>query len=150
MALALLAAIFAPAAHAQEQRLYLSDRFSETADPAADIRAATALANGRHILLDVGGDWCPWCRMIDRAIQDDAQVRAAYVAAFIIVKINYSRAHPNAAFLSQYPDAAGYPHFFVLDQTGAFVASQPTDVFEEGRGYNREKLLAFARTWAPR
>ena len=141
------AAGFAQAEEAPEAKLYLSDTYNETADPAADVQRAIEEADGRHILLEVGGDWCVWCKILDKYLEDNTDVREAFGESFMIVKINFSREHPNTEFLGGFPEAEGYPHFYVLDSDGGLLASQGTAELEEGKGYNRTRMLEFAERW---
>ena len=123
--------------------------FEESADPYADLQTAIDMAQDeeKYILLDVGGEWCSWCHLIDAYIETNAPTREAFACAFVILKVNYSEDNPNEEFLSQYPERQGYPHFFVLDSEGEFVASQGTGDLEEGRGYNEAAMVGFAEPY---
>ena len=138
---------FAQAETAPEAKLYLSDTYNETADPAADVQQAIQEADGRRILLEVGGNWCVWCKILDKYLADHTDVRDAFGESFMIVKVNFSRDNPNTEFLSAYPEAEGYPQFYVLDTDGSFLATQGTAELEEGKGYNRARMLEFAKRW---
>nr|WP_321361042.1 thioredoxin family protein [uncultured Hyphomonas sp.] len=138
---------FAQAEAAPEAKLYLSDTYNETADPAADVQQAIQEADGRRILLEVGGNWCVWCKLLDGYMEANPDVRKAFGESFMIVKVNFSREHPNTEFLGAYPEAEGYPQFYVLDTDGSFLAAQGTAELEEGKGYNRARMLEFAKRW---
>lgn len=129
--------------------LYLFPAYDVKRDPAADVMLASekAHAEGKRILLEIGGHWCVWCHLLDNYIAVNDDVRDAFGASFVIVKVNYSDDNENAAFLSQYPKVAGYPHFFVLDADGKFLGSQDTSELEHGRGYEHDKMIAFAAKW---
>jgi thiol:disulfide interchange protein len=145
LALALLAvATFAGA-------LDLPKKFDATRDPAKDVAAAAAAAKdqGKRVLVDVGGEWCVWCHIMDDFIAANPDVRAAVESNYIFVKVNWSPQNKNEAFLSTLPAVKGYPHLFVLDGDGKLVHSQDTDLLEEGRGYNKAKFLLFLGKWAP-
>ncbi len=45
-----------------------SQGYDETRDPARDLAAATAKASaeGKKVLLLVGGEWCSWCQEMNR------------------------------------------------------------------------------------
>ena len=144
VALVLLAVACAAAA------LDLPDKFDPSRDPAKDVAAAAAAAKaqGTRVLVDVGGEWCAWCHIMDDFIAANPDVRAAVDANYVLVKVNWSRENKNEAFLSAYPRINGYPHLFVLDGDRKLVHSQETDVLEQGRGYDKTKFLAFLRKWA--
>ncbi|MCL1634683.1 thioredoxin family protein [Luteimonas sp. SX5] len=129
----------------------LAAEFDPKRDPANDLQLAIAAAQGqgKRIILDVGGDWCGWCRRLDALVDKDAAIRAFRDSHFVWVKVNYSEENENKRFLSQFPQAKGYPHLFVLDSDGDLLHSQFTGVLEQGKGYDRDKLIAFLKKWAP-
>lgn len=125
--------------------------FDPKRDAAQDISRAVAEAkkSGRRIMLDVGGDWCSWCHLLDRMFERNAKLREQREQHFIWVKVNYSPENKNEAVLARYPKFKGYPHIFVLDGDGNFLHSQDTSLLEEGKGYSLEKLTAFLDRWKP-
>jgi len=120
-------------------------------DPAADLKAAVqqAKGSGRRILLEVGGEWCGWCHVLDKLIDSDKEVAARLRDGFVVVKVNWSPENENSRFLGAYPPIYGYPHYFVLESDGTYLRSQPVDAFSKGNGYDRGKLLAFLKQWSP-
>ncbi len=133
----------------------LNTRFDPARDPAADLAVAQADARrtGRRIVLDVGGEWCSWCHLLDAFIEGDSEIRTLRDEGFVWMKVNYSEDNENAAFLSQFPAIKGYPHLFVLDADGKLLHSQFTGELEadkgQPKGYNRERFLGFLQAWAP-
>jgi thioredoxin-related protein len=121
-------------------------------DAARDIEAATAEAKrtGKHVLLEVGGKWCGWCRTMDKYFEDHPALLDLREKNFVTVKINFSPENENKAVLGRYPKIPGYPHLFVLDQKGKLLRSQDTSPLEEGRSYDLERFTAFLKEWAPR
>lgn len=128
----------------------LDGDFDPTRDPASDLQIAIAAAQreGKRIILDVGGDWCAWCQRMDALLRGDAGLRSLRDENFVWVKVNYSEENENRRFLSRFPRAKGYPHLFVLDADGKLLHSQFTGVLEQGKGYDRDKLIAFLKKWA--
>ncbi|HXC17056.1 MAG TPA: thioredoxin family protein [Holophagaceae bacterium] len=124
--------------------------FDPTRDSARDLEAAKAEAHksGRRILLDVGGNWCSWCRLMDKWFTEHAAAREARDKAFVVVPVNFSPENKNEAFLGQFPKVDGYPHFFVLDADGKLVRDQSTGDLEDGRGYSEAKMTAFIKEWS--
>jgi thiol:disulfide interchange protein len=120
-------------------------------DPAADVRAAVPVArkSGKRILLEVGGEWCVWCHVLEDLVAGDKKVGRALRDGFVVVKVNWSPDNENARFLSAYPPIPGYPHFFVLESNGTYLHSQRPDAFTKGNIYDRAKLLAFLKQWSP-
>ena len=57
--------MFLETAAAENPKLvYTADSYDPKRDAYEDLEASKVIAerDGRHILLLVGGDWCPWCR----------------------------------------------------------------------------------------
>lgn len=107
-----------------------------------------AKAQGKHIIMDVGGEWCVWCLRMDKFMQGDEQIRNTIAADFVWVKVNYSDDNKNAAFLAQYPKIKGYPHLFVLDTDGKLLHSEDTSELEQEKSYSAERFIAFLQKWS--
>jgi thioredoxin-related protein len=124
--------------------------FDPARDSAKDLEAAKVEAQrtGRRILLDVGGNWCSWCRLMDKWFAERPALREARDKAFVVVPVNFSPENKNEAFLSQYPKVDGYPHFFVLDANGKLLRDQSTGDLEEAHGYSEAKMMAFIAAWS--
>lgn len=148
-AMCLLAVVFASAKHGSKTPLPPTPKaaasFDDARDPAKDLQDAIAVASKteKRILLEVGGDWCVYCNIMDQTFDSHPQLQKLRDTYYVTIKVNYSKENPNQAFLSKYPKIADYPHFFVLDSKGAFLFSQPTHPFEHGKKYNVSKIEAF-------
>ena len=149
LAACLLVAISVSAKHgpksppaAQPKATYDASR-----DPAKDLQDAMALATktNKKVLLEVGGDWCVYCNLMDQTFDSHPQLRKVRDENYVTVKVNFSKENPNDEFLSHYPKIPDYPHFFVLDSKGVLLLSQPTHPFEHGKKYNAGKIDAFLR-----
>lgn len=129
----------------------LPERFDPTRDAAADVAAAVAQAKaeGKRVLVDVGGEWCSWCHIMDRFFAADAEARDLRERGFVFVKVNFSPENRNETFLSRWPHIGGYPHLFVLGSDGELLHSQDTSELEAGEGYDRGRVMAFLRRWSP-
>ena len=127
------------------------EAFDPQRDAENDIHEATleATRTGRRILLDVGGEWCIWCKRLDAFFGSHPKASELLHANFVVVKVNYSKDNPNEKVLSRFPKIPGYPHFFVLDARGTLVLSQDTGLLEEGKGYSEVKVMAFLAQWTP-
>lgn len=146
--LTLLVALFtvlAPVRAAQE----LPEKFDPARDAAADVATAVAMARaqGKRVLVDVGGEWCSWCRLLDHFVATNDDVRKLRDDHYVWVKVNWSPQNRNEALLSRWPKIKGYPHFFVLDGKGRMIHSQNTGLLEAGEGYDKKKMLAFLRRY---
>jgi thioredoxin-related protein len=125
-------------------------RFDVTRDPESDL--AKAINEARHsnkkILIDVGGEWCIWCRKLDKFFEENSDAAKYMHKHFVVMKVNYSKENKNEKFLSKYPKITGYPHIFILDKKGALLKSKDTGELESGDHHDKGKVLAFLKEWA--
>ena len=129
---------------------FYDKHYDDTIDPFVQLEQAKKLAKaeGKLVLLDVGGEWCIWCRRLDAFFRTNQDVSDYLKKHYVPVKINYSVENKNEEFLGQYPKIGGYPHLFVLDASGTLVHSQNTGELEEGKEHSKEKVMAFLEKWA--
>ena len=128
-------------------------------DPAADPFAlledarASAAAEDKLVLVIAGGEWCIWCHYLDAFLTEHAKIGKALKDTFVVVKAYIGDEKNNDAFFATLPDAAGYPHFWVVAPDGAVLASQNTLPLEDGeKSYDAGRFMAFIDEWrrAPR
>lgn len=126
--------------------------FDPRRDASADIRAAVAAAGreGKLVLLEVGGTWCPYCKILDRFFDEQSEIADLRRRNYVFVKVNFSAENQNAATLSKYPLVRGFPHFFVLDAKGALLRSQRVATLGTNTGYSPERFRAFLQEAAPK
>jgi thioredoxin-related protein len=126
--------------------------YDESRDPAADLKAAVAQAQreNKRILLEVGGEWCIYCRILNKVIHDDERLTQRLRDGFVVVKVNFSDRVKNEAFLSRYPQIPSYPHLFLLESDGALLLSQTPDDFMKDDKYVPDLILAFLEKWEPK
>ena len=133
------------------QKLNMSEKiFDPTRDTAKDISDAITLATkqNKHILLDVGGNWCSWCHKLDTLFKTDAEV-GKLLKKYVVVKVNFSPDNENKAVLANYPKIeTGYPHIFVLDKSGKLIQDQDTGKLESGDHHDPAKVIEFLKKWS--
>ncbi len=134
-----------------QERFLNTETFNPARDPAKDLASAVTFAreNQARILMEVGGEWCSWCKRLNKFIEDHQSIKNALYPNYAFLRVNYSKEQDNAAFLSAYPKIAGYPHIFILDADGKIIHSQNTEELEEGKSYSEEKIIQFLKKWAP-
>ena len=147
--LALLLPAFAPEQDAPTYQPVL--QYDPKRDAAADIAAAVAEGgrSKRHVLIEVGGEWCAWCHRLEAYLKQRKKLNALLERNFVVVKVNYSPENENEEVLSRYPEVAGYPHFFVLDGQGKLLHSQDTARLEKGKSYHARRFKRFLTRWGP-
>ena len=136
---------------------YAADKvFDPTRDSAKDLKAAVEQARAEHknILMDVGGNWCPWCIVLDRTLKDDPELHALLTKHYVFLHVNFSRENENVNFLDSYPKATGYPAWYVLSSNGKLLKAEDTSELEQTHkidaGYNKETLKKFLTENAPK
>lgn len=140
------------AAHAGTPSKLPPAGYDKTRNPAADLAAAIPQAQREHkrILLEVGGEWCVYCRLLNKVVHEDQRLVKRLEDDFIVIKVNFSPDVKNEAFLSRYPPIPSYPHLFVLETDGTFLLSETPDSFMDKDKYVADKILAFLEKWAPK
>lgn len=134
---------------AQELPAY-SVGYDPARDPFADGRDALQLARetGRMVLIEVGGDWCSWCHVLDRFLNRHSAIRAKLHEKFVVLKVNVDDSNDNAEFLAAFPPAMGYPHMYITRNDGSIVHSQDTAEFLHHGKYSQQHFLKFLERWS--
>lgn len=131
-------------------------------DPKADAAAALksagerAGASGKRVLAVVGGNWCGWCRALDRLMHEDAAVKAELDSGFELVHVNFSKENKNEAVMESLgrPDKLGFPALVVLSPKLDVLTKQESESLETANkkvpGHDPKKVASFLRSWSPR
>lgn len=125
--------------------------FDPARDPFDDFARAADVAKreGKLVLIEIGGDWCTWCHVMEEYLAETPAVRSALLNAFVILKVNVSEENPNTEFVSYLPEIRGVPFFVIADPDGQVVGEQETASLEQDHGYSDEAFMAFIRRWRP-
>jgi thiol:disulfide interchange protein len=130
--------------------------FDPTADPAFQLAHArtVAMRTHRNLLLDVGGNWCVWCLVLDRALREDPALNRLLAAGYVIVHVNVSPENPNRSFMARFPAATGYPFLIVLSPDGSRILHAQNGLeFQRGKtpqdGYDPASIARFLARWHP-
>jgi len=137
-------------ADSSTQRYLPVTQFDPSRDGAVDLADAIgeATRSGRRVLVEVGGEWCSWCRRLDDLLARDKELGDVRDRYYVAVKINWSVENRNEKVLSSFPKIPGYPHLFVLAPDGTLLHSQDTAELESGDGHDPARVLAFLKRWA--
>ena len=154
----LLAAILVMTADAQG----LKKVYNETIDPIVQIdqAAAKAKSEGKFVICQVGGNWCPWCLRFADFITNDTTISKVVDDNFEYIHVNYNprqsqgteKVEQGKALMKRLDNCGrfGFPVFVVLDENGKVIHIQDSSFLEEGQGYNQEKVLRFFKNWTPK
>lgn len=156
--LTLLTALLVVTANAQG----LKKVYDETINPIEQIDQAVAKArsDGKFVVCQVGGNWCPWCLRFADFITNDTTISKVISENFEYVHVNYNPRRSGGELQQQQAAALmkrldncgrfGFPVFVVLDEEGKVIHIQDSSFLEEGQGYHQEKVLRFFKNWTPK
>ena len=172
MFLAIVAVSFALTANAQTASLRPDDGkrakvelkkvYNEDINPLEQIDQAVAKAKseGKFVICQVGGNWCPWCLKFADFIEKDTTISKIIADNFEYIHVNYNprksqgeeKLAQGRALMKRLNNAGrfGYPVFVVLDEEGRILHIQDSGLLEEGEGYNQKKVLSFFKNWTPK
>lgn len=105
----------------------------------------------KHVLLQIGGNWCVWCYRLNSFVQTDTLLKKIANDNFVIYHLNYSKENYNLPYLKKlgFPQRFGFPVLVVLDSDGNRLHTQDSALLEKGNGYDHEKVKSFLKSWAP-
>ena len=125
--------------------------YNPQADAKLELANAVSLAKkqNKHVLVQVGGNWCVWCLRLHEFCDKNSKVDSTLKADYIFTLINYSKDNKNEEILSQFGPVTrfGFPVWLVLDENGKLLHIQETGLLEEGKGYSEEKIVGVLKHW---
>lgn len=136
--------------------------YDESINPMTQIdqALAQAKAEGKYVICQVGGNWCPWCLRFADFITKDSTINKLVTDNFEYIHVNYNprksagdaKAEQAAQLMTRLGNPArfGFPVFVVLDENGTIIHIQDSSFLEEGKGYSQEKVLRFFKNWTPK
>ena len=124
-----------------------------------DQAVAKAKAEGKFVVCQVGGNWCPWCLKFADFIANDTAISKVIDENFEYIHVNYNprksqgpeQVEQGKALMKRLDNAGrfGFPVFVILNEEGKILHIQDSSFLEEGEGYNQEKVLRFFKNWTP-
>ena len=135
--------------------------YNEEINPIEQIDQAVAKAKteGKFVVCQVGGNWCPWCLKFADFITNDTAISKVIDENFEYIHVNYNprksqgpeQVEQGKALMKRLDNAGrfGFPVFVILDEEGKILHIQDSSFLAEGEGYNQEKVLRFFKNWTP-
>ena len=124
----------------------------ENAEQEIERSTKKAKDEGKHVFIQVGGNWCIWCARFHDFINKDSKIDSIINAGYVVYHVNYSKENFNGNLLKKYgfPQRFGFPVFLILDNEGKLIHTQNSWYLEDGnKSYDREKVVAFLNDWTP-
>lgn len=140
----------APALRAQSSNFAVYDP-NANADAQLDEAIERASLLGKHVLVVVGGNWCAWCRKLDKMFKQDTLVNAILNADFVLLHVNYSEENKNLSVMKRlgHPERFGFPVLVILDGSGRRIHTQDSALLETGSAHNAELVARVLKMWGP-
>ncbi|HOK60345.1 MAG: thioredoxin family protein [Tenuifilum sp.] len=127
--------------------------YNPNADAKAEIAAAInkAKQENKHVFIQIGGNWCPWCVKLHNFMNADSTISEILTKNYVVVKVNYSKENKNLDVLEKLekPQRFGFPVLVILNSNGNRIHTQDSGLLESGDGYDRKKVLNFLKNWTP-
>ena len=102
--------------------------YDEQANAMEQINTAVAQANaeGKYVLCQVGGNWCPWCLRFSQMAESDTTIHQIIDQNFVYIHVNFSQKNKNQEAMKrlQNPGRFGFPVFVILDGEGNVIHIQ--------------------------
>ncbi|MBL0341462.1 MAG: thioredoxin family protein [Bacteroidetes bacterium] len=147
----LLLLMLASATYSYSQQTELK-YYDPLADALKEVNKAVLKANSnqKNVLLQIGGNWCKWCRLYDKWSHSTPLIDSLINANFEVVHVNFSPENKNPELMKQlgFPQRFGFPVIVILDSKGNRIHTQNTGYLEEGEGYSEKKVAEFLRNWS--
>lgn len=108
-----------------------------------------AQLENKHVLIQVGGNWCPWCIKLHDFMQNSFLLDSLVKADFVLIRVNYSKENKNPEMMARlgYPQRFGFPVLVFLDQNGNRLHTQNTGILEKDDFYSEEKIADVLKGW---
>ncbi|MCK6445363.1 MAG: thioredoxin family protein [Planctomycetes bacterium] len=140
-----------PAQKKEEKQEKPPPLYDEQADAKSDIAAALAKAKkeNRRVLIQWGGNWCGWCKLLDKTLKSDKQLARKILYEYDVVHVDVGHFDKNMELAKGYGAdlASGVPFLTVLDADGKVIVNQETGELESKEPGKHEhdvpKVLAF-------
>lgn len=128
-------------------KLYNPDENAQRGIASAVQEAKTA---GKHVMVEIGGNWCIWCARFNDFVNNDKSLDSLVNSNFVVYHLNYSKENKNNDLLAKYgfPQRFGFPVFLVLNEKGDLLHTQSSWYLEAGKSYDKEKATAFFTDWS--
>ena len=126
--------------------------YNPNADAKADIAKAVTKAadNGKHVFLQIGGNWCPWCMKFHNFVNNNAEIKAYVEANYEVVRVNYDAKNKQEELMAElgFPQRFGFPVFVILDENGTRIHTQNSAFLEKDKSYDSKRVLQFYKNWS--
>jgi len=114
-----------------------------------DSALVIAKATNKHVMVQIGGNWCSWCYMFDAFYKNDAELDSIVKANYVVIHVNFDGKKASFPILErlEYPHRFGVPVIVIVNAEGRRLHTQNSEFLESGNSYNKKKMLSFFKSW---
>ena len=148
--------VFAGCAHNRPHTAVSPAIYDPTANGEEQLRAALVKARKqhKHVLLDLGANWCRDSQAMYRLLREDPAIRQQLRKHFVLamVDVNDKDGPPrNQALVERLgnPLGRGIPVLLILDAEGTLLNRDPNERLADDAHKRPPEVLAYLRKWAP-
>lgn len=119
-----------------------------------------AASNGKYVIAQLGGNWCRWCIMFAKFVENDPELKKLVEDNYEFIHVNYDprdkenneNQEETRAALKKLgnPIRFGFPVLIVIDSKGNVIHTQDSSFLESGEGYDKKKVTRFFESWTPK
>jgi thiol:disulfide interchange protein len=124
--------------------------YDESADADADVAKGLAKARATHrlLLVDLGGNWCPDCRLLAGLMRQPDMAR--FVADhYVVVTVDVGRMNRNLQIPARFgiDKVSGVPSLLVIDRRGKLVDRDHVFALSDARHMSPQALADWLAQW---
>lgn len=134
----------------QDMKTFNLYRPAENAKQEISNAVKEAKKSDKHVLIQIGGNWCVWCARFNNLVTTDKSIDTLVNDNYVVYHLNYSKENYNTELLKKYkfPQRFGFPVFLILNEEGELIHTQNSEYLESGKGYDKEKVVVFFNNWS--
>ena len=121
------------------------------ANAAVDAAVARAKKDGKLVLIDLGGNWCPDCRIL-AGLMELPKMRAFLDAHYEMVSVDVGRFNRNLQIPARYgitQRLEGVPAILVVTTDGRLVNAGRVSAIQDARHMTPQTLADWLAQWTP-
>jgi thiol-disulfide isomerase/thioredoxin len=126
--------------------------YDPAADAGAQVEAALARArvSGKRVLIDLGGNWCPDCRLL-AALMREPEVAAFVDAHYDVEMVDVGRMDRNLDIPARWGvrRLEGVPALLVIDESGRLADAGHVEALADARSMSPQALADWLARWTP-
>ena len=119
------------------------------ADKALAATIARTKANGKRVLIDLGGNWCTDCRIL-AAVMELPELKPFIAKHYEVVEIDVGRMNRNLQIPAKYgvTKLVGVPTVLIVETNGTLINATNSADLADARSMNPQGIANWLARWA--